>query len=134
MSDFESMNEMLIACVKAIGGSKVVGPILFPDKVKIDRATNEILTEPAQRFLLNCLDFNRAEKLSPDQSFLIIQLARDKGIHIGINYICESLGYSIPNPIEPEDEKAELMREFIESQKAMTLLAEKLSHVGLKGF
>lgn len=131
MSSFETMNEMLIACVKASGGSKVVGPVLFPEKVKTNKDTGEINTEPAQRWLLNCLDEHRAEKITPDQALLIMRLAREKGKHIGISYLCESLGYSVPNPIEPEDVRAQLQTEFIEAQKEMAALAKRMEAIGL---
>jgi hypothetical protein len=118
----ESINDALIECVKAAGGSKVVASILWPEKPLND----------AQRLLLACLNTERSEKLCPNQTLLILKLAKDAGSHVGINFICNSLNYTVPSPIEPEDEKAQLMREFIQAQKAMSQLAEKLSHVGLK--
>lgn len=131
MDEFDSMNEMLIACVKATGGSKAIGPILFPDKVKTNKQTQEINTEPAQRWLLNCLDEGRPEKLTPDQAFLIMRLAREKGKHIAITYLCESLGYTVPQPIETADVKARLQTEFIEAQKQMATLAKRMESIGL---
>jgi hypothetical protein len=120
--EIESLNDALIECVKAAGGSKTVASILWPEKPLND----------AQRLLLACLNTERSEKLCPNQTLLILKLAKDAGSHVGINFICNSLNYSVPTPIEPEDEKAQLMREFIQAQKAMTQLADKLSHVGLK--
>lgn len=107
---------MLIECVKACGGSKVVGGKLWPEKPVAD----------AQKLLLACLNDDRPEKLSPDQAFLIEKMARDTGNHLAIEYRCKALSYSIPTPIQPEDEKAELMREFIQSQKALLALAERI--------
>ena len=118
----ESMNDALIECVKAAGGSKVVASILWPEKPLAD----------AQRLLLACLNTDRSEKLCPNQTLLILKLAKEAGSHVGINYVCGVLNYSQPTPIEPEDEKAQLMRDFIQAQKMMTQLADKLSHVGLK--
>jgi hypothetical protein len=120
--EIESLNDALIECVKAAGGSKAVASILWPEKPLND----------AQRLLLACLNTERSEKISPEQTMLILKLAKEAGSHIGIEFICNSLSYSTPAPIEPEDEKAKLMREFIQAQKAMTQLADKLSHVGLK--
>ena len=132
MADFDSMNEMLIACVKACGGSKVVAPMLFPEKVKIDPKTHGLLYEPAQRFLLNCLDENRAEKLSPDHAYKILEIARQNNISIGINYVCDALGYTHPAPIQKEDENEKLMREFIAASKAMSAITDRLANVGLR--
>lgn len=119
MDEINSINSMLIECVKASGGSKKVGEILWPEKS----------ISEAQKLLLACLNEDRPEKLSPDQAFLIERLAKNAGCHVAIEYRCKSLSYSIPTPIEPEDEKAVLMREFINAQRAMTQLAEKINGI-----
>jgi hypothetical protein len=67
MDEINSINSMLIECVKAAGGSKRVGPLLWPEKPVLD----------AQKLLLACLNEDRPEKLSPDQAFLIERLQRD---------------------------------------------------------
>ena len=122
MDEINSINSMLIECVKAAGGSKKVGPLLWPEKP---------VTE-AQKLLLSCLNEDRPEKLSPDQAFLIEKLAKEAGSNAAIEYRCQAMSYSIPQAIHPEDEKAILMREFIESQKKLSELATKINSVGLK--
>jgi len=121
MDEINSINSMLIECVKASGGSKKVGEILWPEK-----SINE-----AQKLLLACLNEDRPEKLSPDQAFLIERLAKNAGCHIAIEYRCKTMSYSIPTPIEPEDERAALMREFISAQQSIAELAEKLNGIGM---
>lgn len=117
----ESFNEALIECVKAAGGSKVVASILWPEKP----------LSQAQQLLLSCLNTERAEKLNPEQSLLIIKLAKETGAHIGIEYICHTLRYTTPQSIQPEDEKAQLMREFIAAQKLMANIAKQMESVGI---
>lgn len=116
MDEVDSFNDALIECVKAAGGSKVVGPKLFPEK-----AVND-----AQRLLLACLNDDRPEKLSPDQALLILRMAREKGHHSGIEFLCSTLSYSNPTPIEPKDEAAQLQREFIEASRMMANIAERI--------
>lgn len=41
-------------------------------------------------------------------------------------------GYSVPSPIEPRDEMAELQREYIAAAKTMQKLAERIERVNLK--
>lgn len=122
MLEIESLNEALIDCIKATGTSKEYGAMLWPEKPIKD----------AQNLLLACLNTERLEKLSPDQAMLILRVAKEKGCHFGIQFICAQLGYSTPTPIEPEDEKAKLMREFIAAQKAMSAITDKLANVGLR--
>jgi hypothetical protein len=103
----ESLNQALVECVKAAGGSANVGPKLWPEKTR----------EAAQRLLLDCLNEDRPSKLSPEQVLLILKLARDRGFHGGISYVLDSLGYAPTNPIEPKDEAAEVFRQIAESQR-----------------
>ncbi|MBK5204331.1 MAG: hypothetical protein JJD98_02670 [Polaromonas sp.] len=116
MTNFETLDEALIACVKACGGSKQVGAAMWPD----------LAPDQAQRKLLNSLDGSRPEKLSPTQVLLILKLARAKGFHGGINFIAADLGYGTPVPMEPRDEVADLMRTFNESVALQASLAVRI--------
>ena len=115
MSESKTFNDALIECVKAAGGSKVVGAALFPEKP----------LDTAQRLLLACLNEDRPEKLSPDQALFIMRMAKNKGFH-GVNLPCDELGYSHPSPVEPKDEMAELQRQFIEASKHISAMAERI--------
>jgi len=108
----ESMNDMLIACVKACGGSKAVGPLLWPDKS----------VDSAQRLLLDCLNEDRPQHLPPDAVLFIMRMARERGVHDGMVFLSDRLGYSAPVPVQPEDKVAELQRKFIVAQQAMAVM------------
>lgn len=109
VTDHESLNDALIACVKACGGSKVVGLALWPAKGM----------EAAQRNLLACLNPDRNEKLGPDEVMHVFRMARDRGFHEGMQYMAASLSYSMPVPVEPKDEADELRRQLLELGKRM---------------
>lgn len=100
----DGFNQALIECVKAAGGSAIVGRKVFPEKTP----------EAAQRAVLDCLNEDRPAKFSPDQVLLVLRLARAKGHHGGIAYVLADLGYAPTSPIEPKDEAAELARQFAE--------------------
>jgi hypothetical protein len=109
----ESLNDALIACVKAAGGSKQVGPLLWPEKAP----------DAAQRMLLDCMNDERPAKLSPEQVMLVLRLARAKGYHDGMAFVLGDLGYAPPVPVDPRDEAAELQRQFMDVMgKAETLV------------
>lgn len=112
----ESFNDALIACIKACGGSKQVGPLLWPEKAP----------DVAQRLLLDCLNEDRPAKLSPDQVLLVLRLARARGFHDGIKFIASDLGYGTPVPMEPRDEVADLMRSFNESVSQQAQLVARI--------
>lgn len=122
----DTLTQVLIDCVRAAGGSAIVGPKIWPEK----------LAETAQRQLLDCLNDDRPAKLSPDQVLLVLRLAREKGYHGGVAYILETLGYAPTTPIEPLDEVADLMRSFqtsVSLQADLVVRMEKAaSRVGLK--
>lgn len=124
----ENINDALIECVKAIGGSKLVGPRLWPEKD----------VDGAQRYLLDCLNPDRPNhKLSPEHVVLILRIAREKGCHIGIHFLCETLAYSEPHPIEPKDELADLLRQYLAARAAETRKDERLDrliqqHLGIR--
>jgi hypothetical protein len=99
----ETFNDALIECVKAAGGSKEVGVVLWGQSQGVDAA---------QRRLLACLNPERAEKLSLDEIVQVMRMARDRGCHVGMQYLADSLGYTVA-PIEPKDELLELQRRFI---------------------
>lgn len=112
----ESLNEALISCVRVCGGSKQVGPLLWPEKTP----------EAAQRLLLDCLNDERPNKLSPEQVILVLRMARAKGYHEAMEFICSDAGYTTPAPIEPVDEVSELMKAFNESVALQASLASRI--------
>ncbi|MBT2326086.1 hypothetical protein J7E62_27535 [Variovorax paradoxus] len=107
-SEHETFNDALIECVKKAGGSKVVGKDLWP--------AMEI--ESAQRKLLACLNADRHEKLSPEEVLFVLRKAREKGHHGGFAFMAEDLGYAEPVPVEPRDELADLIRQYLARKEA----------------
>jgi hypothetical protein len=111
-----TFNSALVDCVKACGGSVKVGPRLWP----------EMLDKAAQTKLLDCLNEDRPAKLSPEQVIFIMRIAREKGCHLGMDFIAAELGYAPPVPVDPRDEKAELQRQFIESTQKLAAMAARI--------
>lgn len=115
----EGLNQALIECVRAAGGSANVGRKLFPEKTP----------ESAQRALLDCLNEDRPAKLSPEQVLLVLRLARGKGYHGGIEFILADLGYAPTKPIEPRDEAADLSRQAAELLAAAERITDRLQRL-----
>lgn len=115
----ESLNEALIELVKALGGSKQVGPRLWPDAAP----------DAAQRRLLDCLNDDRPHHLTPSQLMLLLRLARAHGLHQCVEYMLHELGYAPPVPVEPRDELAELQRQFLEATRQMQAMATRMEQL-----
>lgn len=116
----ESLADALRDCIAACGGTKVVGKILWAEKDP----------DVAGRLLSDCLNESKREKLSPEQVLLVLEMARAKGCHVGMNFIARKLGYADPVPIEPEDERAKLQRVFIESTRDLARIADRIEQLG----
>ena len=117
----DTPNKALERVVIALGGSKKVAPLMWPDKTIGDAA----------RYLCDCLNDERPAKLDFSQVLYILRKAKEAGIHIGMDFIADHVGYSHPTPIEPEDEAAALQRQFIESTHKMAAIAERIERLQL---
>ena len=126
----ESVHEALRATVAALGGLKVVGVQLWPEKP----------ADEAARYLADCLNPERPHGLHPEKLLLLLRIARARGVHGGFTWIAREVGYADPTPIEPEDELAELQRQFIRTvesldgvKKRMERLLDRPSLVSIGG-
>jgi len=88
--------------------------------------------DDARRWLLDCLNPDRAEKLAPDQVLWILKEARKVGCHAAMAYISRECGYADPQPIEPADERAELQREYIAAVKTLAAITTRIERNGLR--
>jgi hypothetical protein len=122
----EDLNAALTHVITALGGMKRVGVELWPSQP----------ADQAGRKLANCLNGAHAQELHPTEVLWILAEGRKKGVHTAMAYISRECGYADPQPVEPEDEAAELQRQFIQAQQQMTQMLkrmEKLNLPGLKG-
>jgi hypothetical protein len=112
----DTPNKVLERVVVALGGTKQIAPRLWPDKTIDD----------ARRLLCDCLNDERPAKLDLSQVLFILRLAKDHGVHEGMHFVADSVGYSRPTPVEPEDERATLQREYIEAARQMAKVAQRM--------
>ena len=112
----ESISDALRELVAALGGTKAVGARMRP----------ELPADHAGRWLADCLNDSRREHLTPEQLLWLLAEGRRAGHHGAIGWITSEVGYSVPEPIEPEDQRAKLQREYIEAARTMAKLAERI--------
>lgn len=120
---YETLTDALRATVDALGGPKVVGVMLWP----------EMGLDEARRRLLDCLNPDRQHRLDPDRLLRLMKLSREKGVHIAIAWILAELGYATPQPIEPEDQQAELIRQFNRAAETVSAMGERILRLGVQG-
>ncbi len=81
------------------------------------------------RLLADCLNEHRAERLSPDHVLMLARMGKDHGCHAILHYQCQELGYTVPTPVEPRDEAAELQRQYIEATRALLKMSERIERL-----
>jgi hypothetical protein len=112
----ESISGALRELVSALGGTKAVGARMRP----------ELPADHAGRWLNDCLNESRREHLTPEHLLWLLAEGRRTGLHGAMGWITSEVGYSIPEPIEPEDQRAQLQREYIEAARSMARLADRI--------
>jgi hypothetical protein len=116
---YETYEDAIRDTVTALGGFKRVGALLWP----------AMPADDAGRKLSACLNTDKREKLDLGELRLIRCEARKAGVHILAHYEARDAGYSEPLPLNPEDEAAQLQREFIASVKALESIQARLARV-----
>lgn len=117
----EDASEAARTLVQVLGG---------PTKVA-QRMRPELAGKPseARTWLNNCLNPERSEKLDIDQWLWLLREGRDAGCHVLMAQIARDSGYRDPIPITPEEESDELMRQFIDAQRALGRITQRISEI-----
>jgi hypothetical protein len=115
----EDLNEALRATINALGGYKSVGVELRPEKSAVD----------AGKWLADCLNPDKRDRLTPDQLAYIRRRARIAGCHILAAFEMQDAGYAAPVAIAPEDEAAQLQREFINAVESLKVIQSRMARV-----
>lgn len=116
---FEDIYDALRHAVHRLGGAKIVGASLFPEK----------MPDKAAEYLLACLNRDRAEKLSMEHFLWIRREARKVGCHVIAAFENQDSGYAPPQPVEPQDEVAELQRQFMANVQSSGRIAQRMEQL-----
>lgn len=118
MPFFDSPEDALKAIIQQLGGIKKVGPRLFPDKS----------VDAAARYLLDCVNADRQEKLSLSQIMLLLRLAHEAGYHTAYAWISGEVGYDI-KPITKGEEVDRLTTVVEQSTKTLASALAALERI-----
>lgn len=88
--------------------------------------------EAAARYLNDCLNADREQKLSGEEMLLIARRGREIGCYLITSFINAETGFSPPQPIDPDDQKAELQRKFIERADSLMAMAATIKRIGAR--
>ncbi len=116
----EDIYDAMRHTVARLGGAKRVGLQFWPEKS----------ADKAGEHLLNCMNRDRSEKLNIEQFLWLRREGRKIGCHVIAAFENQDAGYAAPQPVDPQDESAELMRKFIESVKEQERITARLEQLG----
>ncbi len=119
----ETPEDVLRACIEKLGGMKRVGVDMRPEL--------EERPDTAGRWLSDCLNEEKREKLSLGQAVYLLRRARDAGFHDGMTAWNGLIGYGPASPLAPESEAAELQRRFIDSVQQQERLFAQMKAAGI---
>lgn len=118
MPFFESFEDALKACVQALGGAKLVGAKLWPDKSM----------EDARNYLLACLNSERSEKLGYTQLIFVFREAKAAGFHAAFDWVARECGYDA-RPITDAEEMDRLAAVVEQSSKTLSAAVATLERI-----
>lgn len=117
---YESWEEALKDDIKALGGTKAVGKLLWPD-LDVDLARNR---------LNDRLNTERRERLSDSQERMIMRGAREaRGFSAAMFYLTDETGFERPKSRAPRDEMTELQRQFVDAVKLQGKIADRIERL-----
>lgn len=94
---YDGINDAMRTVIQSLGGNKVVGCQLWPEKTP----------DAAARHLSDCLNEHKPERLAPDQVVLLLRMGHSAGCHAGMQFLAQATGYEV-RPITPEGERDRL--------------------------
>lgn len=117
----ESIEEAIAEVARICGGRKGLAATMWPS-LPVREAHNRFDA---------CLNPERREQFHPNDLLFIARAGREAGCHSLMLFLAREAGYTDPQPMEPEDERAKLQREFVQAQKSMAQLAARMERAGM---
>lgn len=118
MPFYEGPEAAITAAVQYLGGAKVVGVALWPDKTP----------DSARTRLLDCLNPNRSERLDLSESMFILKRAKDKGFHAPFQWLAGEIGYEA-RPITSAEEEDRLTTVIDNATRALSMALPALERI-----
>lgn len=103
----DTINDACRAVIDALGGPKRVAGELWPARSLDD----------GQRYLLKCLDPERAEKLGLDEFVWPMRRGREAGCHVLADFLAQACLYEF-RVVEPAEREADLARQVEQTMGA----------------
>ena len=117
----ESIEESVAEVAMRCGGRKAFAAEMWPSMP---------VREAHNRFDA-CCNPERREQFHPSDLLYIARRGREVGCHSLMLFLAREAGYSDPAPVEPEDERARIQREFADAVRLQAKLVERMERMGV---
>lgn len=117
----DGFEDVVTALARVAGGNKQFAELLRP----------ELDGEPerARRWLLDCLNPDHAQKLSPDHLLRALKVGREHDCHMLMAWICREAGYTTPEPAAQPSQKTLLLTEAERLARRQRQISEDLDRI-----
>ena len=88
--------------------------------------------DQAATWVRDCINPTRRERFTPEHVVWLLRAGRQAGVHSAMNFIAADAGYAA-QPIEPEDERDQLRRDYIATVKMQQQIADRLERLERAG-
>ena len=82
--------------------------------------------DQAGRWLAQCLDASRPEKLALEEVVWLLKQGRLRGCHVAASFFMRSAGYKDPEPMDAETELQRLQREFVDATQMIGAIGNRM--------
>lgn len=115
----EDLRAALGYVISALGGNKRVGSSMWPS----------MSPDKAGRKVADCLSDSHAQRFTEEDIMWILRAGRQAGVHSAMAFLTTECGYEPPRPLEPEDERAKLQRDYIAATQLMREIANRMDRL-----
>lgn len=115
---YESIYDAAAQLVYALGGPQKVAGKLWPSKDPIQ----------AGRYLSQCVDPDRNEKLALDEFLQLMRWGREAGFHYLAKHIADECFYEF-RVVEPEERRDDLRTKILHMSKEMQKMFKELERI-----
>lgn len=115
----ESLDEALREVVQAAGGSKRIGHAMRP----------ELPADAAGRWVLDCLNADRAAHFNPDQVLWLLMEGRRIGCHAAAKFLLRESGYAEPVTVDPQTQVERLTQTIANGAEQVRLALAALERM-----
>jgi hypothetical protein len=115
----DSVIDAFRSAIAMMGGFEAVGIDIWPSKTR----------KAAGALLSDILNVDRNNKFSIDELMHFLRIARDRGVHLPMHFLCDEVGYNRTQPVDAADQEAEVARQMDAAARRFDSAVKRLERI-----